>query len=231
VAWPLASPIGIEMRSPRQTNQRHHSAAVNSRHHTGSAMSHPPPLFLRLNNEARGPFAWDRLCELAESGVITPATKASSNRVGPWTPISEAGDYAAVFPLRTQLQFKARPFEAVNRPSDPPVDHHALIAAANWGRPAPPTAAPPAAAQSGNEVEDILRLNREREKQAGLDQLKPAPPGSNRRRRDYLMLLISGNLVLFFGLNAIGGLALGGVVAAVFTVGLTWAVYGIMDKY
>jgi hypothetical protein len=194
-------------------------------------MSHPPPLFLRLNNEVRGPFDWDRLCELAESGVITPATDSSPRGDGPWTVIRDAGDYHGVFPLRAQLQFKARPFKAVNRPSDPPVDHHALIAAANRGRPAPPAGAPLVTAQSGNEVEDILRLNREREKQAGLDQLKPAPPGPNRRRRDYLMLLISGNLVLFFGLNAIGGLALGGVVAAVFTVGLTWAVYGIMDKY
>jgi hypothetical protein len=136
-----------------------------------------------------------------------------------------------VFPQRAQLQFKAKPFEEVNRPSDPRVDHHALIAAANRGRPAPPAGRPLAAAQSGKEVEDILKLNREREKQAGLDQLKPAPPGPNRRRRDYLMLLIGGNLAIFLTLYAIGGLALGGVVAAVFTLVITWALYSIMDKY
>ena len=54
---------------------------------------------------------------------------------------------------------------------------------------------------------------------------------SNRRRRDYLMLLIGGNLVIFLTLYAIGGLALGGVVAAVFTLVITWALYGILDKY
>lgn len=194
-------------------------------------MSHQPPLFLRLNNEVRGPFEWDRLCELAESGVITPATESSPGGNGPWTAIRDAGDYSGVFPLRAQFQFKARPFEAVNRPSDPPVDHPALIAAANRGRPASPASGPPAVARTTNEVEDILRLNREYEKRAGLDQLKPMPPVPNRRRRDYLMLLIVGNLVLFFGLNAIGGLALGGMVAAVFTLVITWAMYGVMDKY
>jgi hypothetical protein len=194
-------------------------------------MSHPPPLFLRLNNDVRGPFEWDRLCELAESGVITPATESSARGDGPWTAICDAGDYSGVFPQRAQLQFKARPFEEVNRSSYPPVDHHALIAAANRGRPASPAGVPPAAVQPGNEVEDILRLNREREKQAGLDQLKPAPPGPNRRRRDYLMLLIGGNLAIILGLYAIGGLALGGVVAVVYTLSITWALYGIMDKY
>jgi hypothetical protein len=194
-------------------------------------MSQLPPLFLRLNHEVRGPFEWDRLCELAESGVITPATESSPCGDGPWTAIRDAGDYHGVFPQRAQLQFKAKPFEEVNRSSHPPVDHHALIAAANRGRPAPPAGRPPVAAPSGNEVEDILRLNREREKQAGLDQLKPAPPGPNRRRRDYLMLLIGGNLVILLTLYAIGGLALGGVVAAVFTLVITWALYGIMDKY
>ena len=45
------------------------------------------------------------------------------------------------------------------------------------------------------------------------------------------MLLIGGNLVILLTLYAIGGLALGGVVAAVFTLVITWALYGIMDKY
>lgn len=194
-------------------------------------MPPPPPLFLRLNNEVRGPFGWERLCELAESGVITAATEVSPRSDGPWTAIREAENYAGVFPQRAQFQFKGRPFAKLNRPSDPPVDHHALIAAANRGRPGPPAGAPPAAARPGNAVEDILRLNREHEKRAGLDQLKPQPPVPNRRRRDYLMLLIGGNLVILLGLNAVGGLALGGMLAVVFTLCLTWALYGVMDKY
>jgi hypothetical protein len=194
-------------------------------------MSHQPPLFLRLNNEVRGPFEWNRLRELAASGVITPATKASPSDAGPWTAIRDAGDYGGVFPQRAQLQFKARPFERVNRASDPPVDHHALIAAANRGRPAPAAGGPPAAAQSGNEVEDILRLNRERERQAGLDQLKPMPPVPNRRRRDYWMVLLGGNLVILLGLGAITGPVIAAMLAAFFTAGITWVMYGVMDKY
>ena len=194
-------------------------------------MSHQPPLFLHLNNEVRGPFNWDQLRELAESGVIMPATESSLSGAGPWTAICEVGDYAEVFPQRTKLQFKATLFERVNQPSDLPVDLHALIAAANRGRPAPPAGSPPAATRPGNQVEDILRLNREHEKRAGLDQLKPMPPAPNRRRRDYLGLLVGGNLVILLGLYSLGGLALGGVLAVVFTLCLTWALYGIMDKY
>jgi hypothetical protein len=193
-------------------------------------MSHPPPLFLRLNNETRGPFAWDRLRELAESGVITPATEASLHADGPWTAITETGDYAGIFPQRVQLHFKARPFKKVNLPSESPVDHHALIAAANQGKPALPTGGQPAA-KPKNEVENILQLNREREKQAGLDELKPMPPRPNHRRRDYWIIIIGGNLAILLGLGSIAGLIITSMLAAFFTAGITWVMYGVMSRY
>ena len=104
------------------------------------------------------------------------------------------------------------------------------IAAANRTTSAESAAHPPPSPGPPNDVEHILRLNLQREQQAGLHALKPMPPVPNRRRRDFWMLLIGGNLVLFLGLNAIG-LALGGVVAAVFTAWITWVMYGIMDRY
>jgi hypothetical protein len=194
-------------------------------------MPNPPPLFLRLNLEIRGPFDWDRLHELAETGIITAATEVSPDRAGPWTPIGEAGDYARVFPPRIHYAFKTRPFQQVNRPADPPADHPVAIAATNEGRCAPAAGRPASTPPPPDDVERILRLNRECERRAGLDRLKPMLPVPNRRRRDYWMLLIGGNLVCLLALNAIGGLALAGVVAGVFTAGLTWLMYGAMDRY
>ncbi|MGA2445487.1 MAG: hypothetical protein ABSG50_08705 [Opitutaceae bacterium] len=194
-------------------------------------MSHQPVLFLRLNNEVRGPFGKDQLRELAELWVITPATEVSESAAGPWTRIQEAAGCADVFRERPQYQFKAKEFAKLNLDTTPPVDHRDLIAAANRGRSTAPGFYPPAASKSPTTVEEVLKLNREREHAAGLDVLKPMPRVINRRRRDYLIVLIGGNLVFYFGLNAISGPAVGGLMAFFYTIGITWVMYGVMDKY
>ena len=194
-------------------------------------MSQQPVLFLRLNNEVRGPFGKDQLRELAELWVITPATEVSESSAGPWTRIQEVTGCADVFRERTQYQFKAKEFAKLNLDTTPPVDHRELIAAANRGKSTAPGFFPPASSKSPTTVEEVLKLNRERERQAGLDVLKPMPRAINRRRRDYWIVLIVGNLVFFFGLNAIGGPVVGGLMAFFFTIGITWVMYGVMDKY
>jgi len=62
-------------------------------------MSQPTALFLRLNQEVRGPFGPELLAELAHSGVITPATEASADAAGPWIPLQALGDYGRMFPF------------------------------------------------------------------------------------------------------------------------------------
>jgi predicted phage tail protein len=119
----------------------------------------------------------------------------------------------------------------LNLDTTPPVDHRDLIAAANRGRSTAPGFYPPAASKSPTTVEEVLKLNREREHQAGLDVLKPMPRVINRRRRDYWIVLIGGNLFFYFGLNAISGPAVGGLMAFFYTIGITWVMYGVMDKY
>jgi hypothetical protein len=194
-------------------------------------MSHQPVLFLRLNNEVRGPFGKDQLRELAELWVITPATEVSESAAGPWTRIQEAAGCADVFRERTHYQFKAREFTRLNLDTTPPVDHRDLIAAANRGNSAAPGAPPSASPKPLNAIEEIIKLNRERDPQRGADGLKLMPPVKDRRRRDYWILLIGGNLVFFFGANALGGPAAGGIMVFMFTLGLTWVMYGVMDKY
>jgi hypothetical protein len=194
-------------------------------------MSHPPALFLRLNNEVRGPFRKEQLRELAELWVITPATEASESAAGPWKKIQESAGYADVFPERTQYQFKAKEFAKLNVDTTPPVDHRDLIAAANRGSSTAPGFRPPASSQAPATVGEVLKLNREYERQAGLDVLKPMPPASKRRRNDYLMVMIGGNLFFFFVLNALSGPAVGALMVLFYTIGITWVMYGVMDKY
>jgi hypothetical protein len=194
-------------------------------------MSHPPALFLRLNNDVRGPFRKEQLQELAELWVITPATEVSESAAGPWTSIQEATEYADVFRERTQYQFKAKEFAKLNRYTTTPFDNWELIAAANRGNSAATGSPPLASSKSPTTVAEVLKLNRRHQRQAGLDGLKPMPPVINRRRRDYWIVLIGGNLFFFFVLNAFSGLAGAALMAFLYTVGLTWVMYGVMDKY
>jgi hypothetical protein len=118
-------------------------------------------------------------------------------------------------PPRKTYGFKPKEFERVNAP-----------------RPEGEAPPPPAA----NDVFALREEIRRREIASGMDELKPLaarPP--DRRRRDYWMLLIVGNALLFamaaiVGLNAMTtAFALGG--ALFYTLGLTWVMWGVMDRY
>ncbi len=189
-------------------------------------MPDSPPLFVRLHRETRGPFTLDQLRELAEAGVITPETAASAQAAGPWSPLRDLPDGGGLFRARPQFQFKARDFEAVNRPEAAPVDHRALIAAANQGR-APPPGGRPAA--SSNEVVEILQENTRLQ----LQHERPVDltPRPNRRRRDYLiaMTVVNGFFVASLLYGGGGIFALSGIVIC--SAGITWIMFGVMDRY
>lgn len=53
----------------------------------------------------------------------------------------------------------------------------------------------------------------------------------NRQRRDYWILIVGGNLVILLGLNAIAGLIIARMLAGFFSAGITWVMYGVMDRY
>ena len=116
-------------------------------------------------------------------------------------------------------------------PEPPPVKHS--LGAAKFE---PVNAPPGGAGPPPVDVHEILRANLDREKSAGLHELQPLPPRRSRRRRDYWLLLISGNvllgLVAFLAgpgspvifVSALAGMALG-------TAGLTWIMWCVMDDY
>ena len=193
-----------------------------------------PASFVRLDREVRGPFTPEQLRALAERELITSETEAAADAAGPWIALRESPVCASLFPAHPGFEFKAAVFERVNQPGGPPVDHHALIAAANRPPPSTPGVSPPPVA-ARNQVLEILQFNRECEKKAGLDELSARPPRSNRRMLDYWILFAIGNG--FFGTTLCLGWSNASIMVysisglVIFTVGLTWVMYGVMDRY
>jgi hypothetical protein len=120
-------------------------------------------------------------------------------------------------PAPRKFAFKPNEFERVN---DPRPEAGAE------------TAAPPAA----NDVFALRQEIREREIAAGMDNLKPADrPRSNKRRRDFWLMLVGGNLAIA-GTGAIVGFnvmtavyVFAGVI--LYTLGLTWVMWVVVDRY
>jgi hypothetical protein len=198
-------------------------------------MSQQAAIFLRLDQEVRGPYGLEVLLELAQNRLITPDTEASLDATGPWIPIETLGDFAKIFPVRRQYRFKKPSFKNANRSPHPPVDHREIIAAAN--RPVLSRSAVQPLKSTGtsppNDVEALLRENaRLRSRLENILDLKPRP---NRRRLDYIitMLVFNGFFIwrLIEGRGSPTSLmfGLGGIVAV--SAGITWVMYGVMDRY
>ncbi len=193
-----------------------------------------PVSFVRIDQEVRGPFTPEQLRALAERGLITLETEAAAGAAGPWMKFCESQVGVDFFANRPGSEFKPEGFERVNQRGGTPVDHRELIAAAN--RPPPPAAGSPAPpATTPNQIFEILQLNREHEMRAGLHQLSVQPPRSNRRRFDYWILMAVGNG--FFGSTLCLGWSNAPVMVysisgmVIFTAGVTWVMYGVMDRY
>ncbi len=147
-------------------------------------------------------------------------------------------------PPRKHYQFKPREFERANdhpghaapdsdpaiRPARITVQDHLHAANAT----PPPTRAPQASA-TANDVHGILRDNLTRANAAGLNDLAPKVRRASRRKRDYWLLLLSINA--FFAFVAFGPYAnpmtkLYGLAGFImFTLGLTWVMWFVMDDY
>lgn len=124
-------------------------------------------------------------------------------------------------PAPRKFAFKPKEFERVNAPRAE----------------APQTAeATPESIPAANDVFAIRQELRAREIAAGMDTLKPADrPPSTKRRRDFWLLLLGGNLAIV-GTAAVVGLNVMTVVYAfagviLYTIGLTWTVWFVMGRY
>jgi len=141
-------------------------------------------------------------------------------------------------PPRKHYQLKPTQFEIVNAPSgaapadSAPTHVRGHIRAANAE---PKNAAVPTAAPRENDVHALLRANAERANAAGLNALAPQVPARSRRKKDYIFTLLLGNgaiigLVLALGMNVMT-VAFGAAGVLLFTLGTTWIMWFVMDRY
>lgn len=84
-------------------------------------------------------------------------------------------------------------------------------------------------ADAENDVHALLRENRRHADAAGLNQLAEQPRRSSRRRRDYIVALLLGNLVLA-GCTILSPI-FGAAGLIIYNIGLTWIVWVVMDRY
>lgn len=137
---------------------------------------------------------------------------------------------------RREFRFKPTEFERSNRPLDeaddqPAIDLRTLYRQANSdGLPVTPSAPP-----EENEVHAILRANLERAKEDGLDELILRPKPMSRRKKDYWLMLIGGNLLLvalvvLMAKNVVS-LVFGGSGMIFYSLALTWIMWFVMDDY
>ncbi|MBI5382840.1 MAG: hypothetical protein HZA31_13155 [Opitutae bacterium] len=86
-----------------------------------------------------------------------------------------------------------------------------------------------------NDVHAILHANQQREKAAGLYEVTPPPPRRSRRKRDFWLCLVLGNLVIVgsVGLTSINAVTViyGFSGVLLFTSGFSWVMWQVMDDY
>ena len=144
-------------------------------------------------------------------------------------------------PPPKNYSFKERTFKRDNvRGADvPPVPTAKELAILAGHKAAPPAKGKPSAADLAkagdpNDVYAVLDRNRTVEQRHGLDEVEIRPKKS-RRKRDYWLVLIGGNLAIvalvavarFNPISAIFGLA--GMV--ILTVSATWIMWFLLDDY
>lgn len=137
-------------------------------------------------------------------------------------------------PPRKVYGFKEREFARDNAPggTPPPTVQDLAKLAGVHHDPRPRSGAPKAG--DPNDVYKVLEQNRRVERQHNLDAIEIRKIRT-RRRRDYLLLLVGGNLfiagfVLLLGVNFVTLMfGFGGVI--VFSTGLTWIMWQVMGRY
>jgi hypothetical protein len=140
-------------------------------------------------------------------------------------------------PPRREFHFKPTEFEITNRPADDtpgnaPIDVQQFYRQAGVPSPSP---AVPAPVKAENEVHAILRANVAQAEAEGLNKVVPQPRRLSRRKRDYWLLLVGGNL-LVVGLVSVlhknvVTLAFGFGAMIFCSLALTWVTWVVLDDY
>jgi len=117
-------------------------------------------------------------------------------------------------------------------PSDdpPPVKH--TLTTAKFEAVNAPTATP---TPVPTDVYQVLRDNLARENAAGLNVVRPVPKRPSRRKRDFWLVLIGGNLAIMasVGFTSINVMTViyGFAGVILLSSGLTWVMWFVLDDY
>ena len=114
---------------------------------------------------------------------------------------------------------------------DPPPVQHTLTAAKFEAVNAPTTTPTPAP----TDVYQVLGDNLARENAAGMNVVKPVPKRPSRRKRDFWLVLIGGNLAIMasVGFTSINVMTViyGFAGVILLSSGLIWIMWFVMDDY
>ena len=123
--------------------------------------------------------------------------------------------------------------DATPLPSDddpPPVKH--TFTAARFEAVNPPSTAPTPAP---TDVYQVLQDNLARENAAGLNAVKLQPRRRSRRKRDFWLVMIGGNLAIMASVGAtninVMTVIYGFASVILLSSGLTWIMWFVMDDY
>ncbi|SDR73946.1 DUF4339 domain-containing protein [Opitutus sp. GAS368] len=182
--------------------------------------------FAWLEEEVAGPYTLEGLESLVYLGKITPDTLVCPEGTEQWEPIRRTDFVRQLFP---KLSEKTTP-RAWGRPGQS--DRHDLkefsFGEVKFEK------VNTADSHGRIEVNDLLQEIRQAERDSGQDLVKEDRFRISKRSRDFWIMLIGGNVILFGSAlcmqNTISFVfAIAG--SGLFTWGLIWSMYGVMGKY
>lgn len=181
--------------------------------------------------QTRGPFTVEGLESLVYLGQITPETLIRRADEPALVPVRSTALRARLFPKLVERAAPAQWEKPGSAPISPTTASRNPLAfgTAKFER---VNTAPGVGPKV--EVTAMLKEVRQMERDAGLDLLPPDRFKVSRRTKDFWLALVVGNALLLGGGIAMQSLtslvfAIGGM--GLFTFGLLWSMYGVMDRY
>ncbi len=179
----------------------------------------------------RGPFSIEGLESLVYLGQITPETLIRREDEPALVPVRSTALRTRLFPKlveRTAPTRWEKPGQAT-KPATTQSRNPLAFGAAKFER----VNSTPGAGHAVD-VTTMLEEVRQMERDAGLDMVEPDRFKVSRRTKDFWIMLVVGNALLLGGGIAMQSLtslvfAIGGM--GLFTFGLLWSMYGVMDRY
>lgn len=138
---------------------------------------------------------------------------------------------------RREFQFKPTEFETTNRPADDTPGNASIDVQQIHRQATPPSSPPvaPAPKPAENEVHAILRANLAQANAKGQNEVIPESRRPSRRKRDYWLLLVGGNLAVAGAVSLmhknVVTLAFGFSAMVFCSLALTWVMWVVLDDY